>query len=234
MNLGVLFAAVGAVVAGAFAYQLGQQYRARRRHHALAWMLALSCYAIGMVALVVGFAFEWSPAVFGTYWLTGALLSVALLAVGQLHLLDPARAPLWWTLGGLAVVWSVGTMFVTPYDAGVLAEASAAGAIPGGAEVFDRGLAFRILRPITMVSALIVLGGSLWSGIRSGRYGILLISLGVAFSASSSAFQRAGYDEYVAVALAVGVSIMYLGFRAAGRAPRSRKSSIPSEAAGTR
>ena len=233
MNLGVLFAAVGAVVAALFAWQLAQQYRSRRRHHALAWTLALSCYSIGMVALVVGFAFGWSAATYAVYWLTGALLSVALLAVGQLHLLDHDRAPLWWTLGGLAAVWALGTMLVSPYSSTALAEASAAGAIPGGADVFEGGLAFSILRPITMVSALIVLGGSLWSGIRTGRWGILLIAVGVAVSASSSAFQRAGYDELVAVALAGGVSIMYAGFRAAGRSPRPR-SAVATGAADSR
>jgi hypothetical protein len=224
MNLGVLFAALGAVVAGVFTYQLGQQYAARRRHHALAWALALGCYAVGMVALALGFALGWDPVTYGVYWLTGALLSVCLLAVGQLHLLDPPRAAFWWTFGGLAVVWAVGTMFASPYNTEVLAAASDAGAIPTGADVFEGGLAYQILRPFTYVGALVVLGGSLWSGIRSRRYGILLIALGVLVSATSTAFLRAGLDELVAVVLAAGVAIMYAGFRAAARAPRPRSS----------
>ncbi len=222
MNLGVTFSLLGAAVAGVFAYQLGQQYAARRRHHALAWTLALSCYAIGMVALAIGFGLGWDPVTYAVYWLTGALLSVCLLAVGQLHLMDPPRAALWWTVGGLAVVWAVGTMFASPYNAGVLAEATEAGSIPQGREVFEGGLAYGILRPFTYGGALIVLGGSLWSGIRSRRYGILLIALGVFVSATSTAFLRAGLDEYVAVVLAAGVAIMYLGFRAAAKAPRPR------------
>jgi hypothetical protein len=222
MDLGPIFAGIGALVAGVFAYQLAQQYRARRRHHALAWSFALSCYAVGMVAQAIGFTAGWSAVTYGVYWLTGALLSVALLAVGQLHLLDPARAALWWTLGGLAVVWAVGTMLVSPYDTAVLAEASAAGRIPRGAAVFESGLAYSILRPITYIGFLVVLGGCLWSGIRTRRYGILLIALGVALSATSTGFQRAGYDELVAVVLAAGVSVMFLGFRAAGKAPRPR------------
>lgn len=222
MDLGVLFAILGALVAAVFCAQLAQQYRTRRRHHALAWSLALGCYATGMVAQAVSFATGWSPVSYAVYWLTGALLSVALLAVGQLHLLDPARAALWWTIGGLAAVWAIGTMFVSPYDTAVLAEATAAGAIPTGALVFEEGLAYAILRPITMIGAVIVLGGSLWSGIRTRRYGILLIALGVFVSATSTAFQRQGLDDLVAVVLATGVTIMYLGFRAAGRAPRPR------------
>jgi hypothetical protein len=222
MDLGVLFAIVGALVAGVFSAQLARQWVAKRRHHALAWALALGFYSVGMVAQATGFALGWSPAVYATYWLTGALLSVALLAIGQLHLLDPPRAALWWTFAGLAGVWAVSTMFFSPYDTAVLAEATRTGSIPTGAEVFDRGLAYSILRPITFISSIVVLGGCLWSGIRSRRYGILLIALGVAVSATSTAFQRMGYDELVALVLAAGVSIMYLGFRAAGRPGRPR------------
>jgi hypothetical protein len=231
MDLGVLFAAIGALVAGVFTFQLVQQYRSRRRHHALAWSIALGCYAVGMVAQAVGFAAGWSPVTYAVYWLTGALLSVAFLAVGQLHLLDPPRAALWWTIGGLCAVWAFGTMLVSPYDTAVLAEASAAGSIPTGALVFEEGLAYSILRPITMIGALVVLGGCLWSGIRSRRYGILLIALGVFVSATSTAFQRQGYDELVAVVLAAGVAIMYLGFRAAARAPKPRRADAARAAA---
>jgi hypothetical protein len=222
MLLGVAFAVLGALIAGVFSASLTRQYLVKRRDHALAWALALGCYAIGMVALAVGFAAGWSPATYAVYWLTGALLSVALLAIGQLHLLDPPRAALWWTLAFLAVVWAGGTMLVTPYDSEVLARASAAGSIPTGAAVFEGGLAYRILRPITMVGATVVLGGCIWSGIRSRRFGILLIALGVTISATSTAFQRQGLDELVAVVLTAGVAVMYLGFRAAARPPRPR------------
>ena len=73
---------------------------------------------------------------------------------------------------------------------------------------------------MTMLGSLVVLIGSVYSGVRTRRYGILLIALGVAVSATSSRFLVAGRDEMVAVVLAVGVTIMYAGFRAARRAPR--------------
>lgn len=217
----VLAAVVGALVAGALATQLMQQYAARRRHHALAWTVALGLYAVGMLALAIGLVVGWNPLSFGLYWLAGALLSVAFLAVGQLHLLDPKRAALWWTLGGLSVVWTGAALVLTPYDAAALSAASDAGGIPLGAEVFGRdGLAYTILRPITFGGTVIVLGGCVWSGLRTRRYGVLLIALGVAVSATSSSFVRAGIDALVPVVLALGVAIMYAGFRAAGKKPR--------------
>ena len=217
----VLTAIAGALIAGVFAAQLSRQYVARRRHHALAWTLALGMYALGMVALAVGLGLGWNPVTFGLYWLAGALLAVAFLAVGQLHLLDARRAALWWTLGGLSVVWTGASLLMTPFDSAALADATAAGDIPMGTEVFGAdGLAYTILRPITRVGTVIVVAGCLWSGLRTRRFGVLLIACGVLVSATSSAFVRAGQDALVPVVLAAGVAIMYAGFRAAGRPPR--------------
>jgi hypothetical protein len=226
VNLGVLFAAAGALVAGAFATQLAQQYRERRRHHALAWAMSLGLCAVGMVVLALGFALGWTPALFGVYWLAGALLNVPLLAVGQLHLLDPQRAALWWTVGGLAAVWSLAATLATPVAERALVAASDAGGIPAGREAFAGGLAYAVLRPMTILGSVVVLVGSVYSGLRTRRYGILLIALGVAVSASSSRFLAAGLDEWVAVALTGGVTIMYAGFRAAARTPRPRRAQV--------
>lgn len=223
MVLAVGFAVLGALVAGVFAAELARQWRARRRHHALAWSLSLALYAVGMVALAAGFGLGWSTASFAVYWISGALLNVPLLAVGQLHLLDSKRAALWWTIAGLAAVWSVAAVALTPVEVGVLAAAEATGTIPGGQEAFAGGLAYQVLRPMTILGSLVVIVGSVYSGVRTRRYGILLIALGVAVSATSSRFLAADLDHLVAVVLAVGVTIMYGGFRAARRKPRERQ-----------
>lgn len=213
-------ALAGAAIAAGFAAQMMRSYAARRRHHALAWTVALGLYAVGMVALASGFATGWGPVSYGLYWLSGALLSVAFLAVGQLHLLAPGKAALWWTLAGLAVVWTGSALLLTPFQVGALTRASEAGSIPAGSAVFAGGLAYTILRPITLAGTLVVLGGCLWSAARTRRAGLLLIALGAFVSATSSLFLREGLDEFVAVALTAGVAIMFAGFRSASRPPR--------------
>lgn len=218
MMLGVVAALLGALVAGAFAVQLAQQHRRRRRHHALAWTLALALYALGMVVLAVGLGLGWSPLAFAVYWGAGALLNVALLGVGQLQLLDPDRAALWWTLGGLAAAWTVVALLDNPPDPAAVQVA--VGDIPGGEAAFGGGLAWQILTPITTTATLVVVAGSAWSSVRTRRFGLLLIPLGVLVSGSSSAFLRLGATDLVPVVLAVGVAVMYLGFRAAAKAPR--------------
>lgn len=230
MLVPVVFALFGALVAGMFATRLVREWATRGRDHALAWAMALALYAVGLVALALGFAFSWSPASFAVYWVSGALLNVPLLAVGQLHLLDAERSALWWTIAGLAVVWSLAAIALTPIDLDALAAADAAGGIPAGRDAFAGGLAYAVLRPMTILGTLVVLVGSVYSGLRTRRYGILLIAAGVAVSATSSRFLAAGRDELVAVVLALGVTLMYGGFKAAAKAPRERRAQAPADA----
>lgn len=229
MLVPVVFALLGALVAGVFATHLVRQWATRGRDHALAWAMALALYTVGLVALALGFAFGWSPASFAVYWVAGALLNVPLLAVGQLHLLDAERSALWWTIAGLAAVWSLAAIALTPIDPEVLAAADAAGGIPAGRDAFAGGLAYAVLRPMTILGALVVVVGSVYSALRSRRYGILAIAAGVAVSATSSRFLAAGRDELVSVVLALGVTIMYGGFRVAAKAPRERPAHAPAD-----
>jgi len=222
MVVGAATAAIGALIAGAFSWRLARHQKDGRGGHAVAWTLALGLYAVGMVALAVGLAVGWHAVTFGVYWVAGALLNVALLAVGQLLLLDPARGPLWWLLGAVVAALTVAAVAVSSPDAGVLATATARDAIPDGEAAFGgQALAWTILRPVTLTSFAIVLGGSLWSGLRRRRLGVLLVAAGVTVAATSSVLQRAGMDAAVPAALTAGVAVMYAGFRAAGRTRRA-------------
>lgn len=209
-----LLALVGALVAGAFSWRLRRQFREQGRHHALAWSLSLDLYAIGMVALAVGLLLGWPSPVYGAYWLTGALLNVPLLAVGELHLLAPTRRRWWWALGIGATAWALAAVAVSRFDPDALAAASAAGGIPLGADVLAGQPAYAALQPLTLTATVVVVAGTVWSAVRRRRPAVLLIALGVMVAASSSAFVRNDVDALVPVALTVGVAIMYAGFHA--------------------
>ena len=107
-----VFPLIAIAVAWTFAWQLGRQWMDRRRDHALAWAFSLFLFGLGHVAVLVGLTAGWSEPAFGIYWLSGALLTVPLLAIGQHHLggcrgwLDSSRVeidnmrlrrPLGWT-----------------------------------------------------------------------------------------------------------------------------------------
>lgn len=225
----VVLPILAAVVALAFAAQLVRQYLGRRRPHALAWGLALALFGLASAMVSVGVTGGWNPAVFGTYWIAGALLNVPLLAVGQLMLLDPRRSVLYWTVAGLAAVWSIAFTFLASFDTSVLSAATQAQVIPRGAEVLDGQTAYALARPFSYTFAIVVVG-SIWSAVRARRWSVLLIALGVTIAAAASAFIRVGQGEWFSVLLAAGVGVMYLGFLAASRPPRVRGSVAAVEA----
>lgn len=212
----VLLPILAALVALVFAGQLARQYLRRRRPHALAWALALGLFALASAMVAVGVTVGWSRPVFAAYWIGGALLNVPLLAIGQLMLLDPRRSVLYWTLAGVFAVWSVAFTLMAGFDGQVLAEASAQQVIPLGKEVLGGTTAYGLIGPFNATS-LIVIVGSIWSAVRYRRWAVLLIALGVIVAAAGSSAVGNGRDFLFSVLLAAGVSIMYLGFRAASR-----------------
>jgi TM2 domain-containing membrane protein YozV len=211
--------AVAAAVAFVFAGQLVRQYGRRHRPHALAWGLALALFGVASAMVTVGVSAGWNPVVFGTYWIAGALLNVPLLGVGQLMLLDPGRAVLYWTLAGVFAVWAVAFTLLASFDGGVLAAATAERAIPLGKEVLGGTTAYRLVGPFNAMF-LVVVGGSLWSAARNRRPQVLLIALGISVVAGGSSAVGAGRDFLFSLLLAAGVTIMYVGFRAASKPPR--------------
>lgn len=210
---------LAALVAFVFAVQLGRQFAARRRPHALAWGLALALFGVASTMVSVGVTSGWSPPVFGAYWIAGALLNVPLLALGQLMLLDPRRSVLYWTLAGVCAVWAIAFTLMASFDGAVLAAASADHAIPLGKDVISESTAYVLVGPFN-ATALVVVIGSIWSAVRSRRWAVLLIALGIVVVAGGSSAVGAGRDFLFSVLLAGGVSIMYLGFRAASKPPR--------------
>ena len=235
MVLAVVVSLAAMVIAGVFATALWRQYRARRRDHALAWAVSLALFAGGALAIAGGIAFGWSRATFGTYWLTGALLTVPFLAVGQLQLMVPKLTALWWTVAGLYTAWAIFTLLSSPPDPAVLAAVDARGGLPRGAEVFGQeALTIRLLR-FSNIIAVVPLVGSIWSGWRTRRWGVLLIGVGVAVAGASFSAIRLvegdGQATLTALFLLVGVALMYGGFLAAGRPSRRGAFTEPATAA---
>lgn len=228
LTVAVLVSLVATGIAGVFAAQLARQYRARGRPHALAWAISLALFAVATAAVAVGMVTGWPVGVFALYWLAGALLTVPFLAVGQLLLLDPRRSVLYATIAGLMTVWALAALLLSPMDPVALQEAAAAGGIPVGAEVFgEEALAFRLLGYYNY-TALVVVGGVVWSAATTRRWIILLIAVGVVVAGASFAFVRAGLPAAFSASLAAGVALMYAGFKAAGKPPKPRRKAVTS------
>jgi hypothetical protein len=225
----VLFALAATAVAGLFSARLAQQYAARRRGHALAWAISLGLFAVASFMVALGIGAGWSPAVFAVYWFAGALVTVPYLAAGQLMLLDPKRTVLYATLVGLATAWALAAVAISPIEAEPLRHASAEATIPVGDEVYGGTLAHRLLGWFNY-TALIVVVGVVWSAVRTRRWLILLIAVGVVIAGTSFAFVRAGMPALFSAFLAVGVATMYAGFRAAAKPPKRPAGNEPDRA----
>lgn len=210
---------VAACVAWTFALQLARAFVRRRREYALAWACSLALFGCASAAVSVGVSLGWSQPVFALYWISGALVNVPLLALGQLLLLAPRWRRVWWTAGVIVALTAVAATLASTPAARVLAQASEQSAIPLGREVWGSQAAYGLVGPLNATFLIVVLG-SLWSAVRTGRWGVLLIALGVSVAAAGSSAVGSGRDALFSLLLASGVSLMYAGFKVAGRVPQ--------------
>ena len=224
-----LLPVIASAASAAFAVAVLRQYAARRRPYQLAWGVALSMFAVASLALTAGVTAGWTPLSFKVYYLFGAVLNVPWLALGTVELLASrtvARA----YLAGLAAftvlsVVLVALARVTPADlAGKL--------LPEGKEFLP--VAVRVLAVVgNVIGTVIVVGGAVTSGlaIRGRRdlrprfEGNLLIALGVLLAAGGGVVAFLASSDQLALGLALGASVMYLGFRRASAPARPALSS---------
>jgi hypothetical protein len=220
-----LLPAVAAAASAAFAVAVLRQYAARRRPYQLAWGVALTMFAVASLALLVGVTSGWTPLSFKVYYLFGAVLNVPWLALGTVELLA-ARATGRAYVAGLAVftVLSLVLVVLARVDPGDLAGRL----LPEGKEFLPA--AVRVLAVLgNLVGTVIVVGGAVSSGLalRSRRdlrprfEGTVLIALGVLLAAGGGVFAFLASSDKLALGLALGASVMYLGFRRASAPARA-------------
>jgi glutaredoxin len=223
----IVFPAVAALVSTIFAIQLLRRYAGRKRLPQLAWGIALTMYALASLAVAGGISGGWDPTLYRIYYLFGALLNVPYLALGSVALLGKrALSALALVLVLAATVYAAAKVASTSTVASALATEQ----IPRGKDTWADQSVPR-LASIYSISAyivvlLITLGTSTKRAAR--RIGLdraranRLIAVGVTIVAvGSTALTRVGRGSAFSIALAVGVVVMFLGFRMATRATRT-------------
>ena len=226
-----LLPGVAAAASAAFAVAVLRQYSARRRPYQLAWGVALSMFTVASLALMAGVVAGWSPVSFKLYYLFGAVLNVPWLALGTVELLAGTAARRAY-LAALTAFTLVSVVLVAL--ARVTAADLAGRLLPEGKEFLP--VAVRALAVVgNTVGTLVVVGGAVASGLamRSRRdlrprfEGTLLIALGVLLAASGGVLAFLASSDKLALGLAVGASVMYLGFRRASTPARPPVASGP-------
>jgi hypothetical protein len=223
-----VFPLAAAVVAVLFAAALARDFARRRRSYQAIWAAALLMYAAASLAVALGAANGWTSAEFRIYWTLGAVLNVPFLAQGELDLLIHRRGVRWALYAVLAFVtaYTIAVVRTAEIDAAALAAD-----LPSGKEVFGDGSpAHRLPQLVAIPAYIVLLAGTGWSAwrmrgrgeLRDRFWGTLLIALGATVIAGfGSAFAALGHLVPFAIALLVGIAVMFTGFLRATRMPHA-------------
>ncbi len=224
----VVLPAFSALVSLACALVIVRDALRRPRPDKIAWAIAFAIFAAAAAAEVAGSLAGWTVTLARVYYLTGAVLVVGYLALGELYLLAARRiapvAPgitLLITAAAITLVWSA------PIDAERLAT--------DGWEAIERGPALIALAvAINSLGTIILVGGALYSAWRFRRLGThrhrmlgcLLIALGTLTVAAGGTLTRFREREYLYIAMSIGVAIIFAGYLETRR-PDERAAKAP-------
>ena len=214
--------ATAGVIAAICAAIVGWDALRRPKPERVIWAGAFLLFMVAAACEVIGFATGWSPILARIYYLTGAVLVVGVLALGELYLLLPRRMPaITPGVSLLIVALSVTAVWSAPIDSVRLATA--------GWQALERGpFLIALAATINAGGTIVLAGGALYSAWRlraaggSGRraVGCVLIAVGTVVVASGGTLTRFGRPEYLYLPMALGIAIIFFGV-ALTRQPQS-------------
>jgi hypothetical protein len=219
------FSALAAAVSWLFALLTWGQYRSRGKLHQLIWSIGIAFFALGVtIEAVARGQGAWSDGGYRLWYFSGAMLGVAFLGQGTLHLLDRQA----WTVRSLEVLIVLALVaglivLNAPVDFSRLATPFE----PSGkafAEIKQAGWATprSWTIPFNLYGTLWLVGGALYSTIalwrrdRTRAVGTLLIAVSGLMLASTSTLNRFGVTYLESVGRMLGVSVLFAGFLVTG------------------
>ena len=212
----IAFPAVSAFISLVCAGVILRDAVRRPRPDMIAWAIAFALFAVAAGAEVAGSdaLLGWSPALARVYYLTGAILVVGFLALGQLYLLAPERiASIAPGLTLLVTALAITLVWAAPIETDRLAT--------DGWEALERGPALIVLAAsVNSLGTLVIVGGLVVSAWRFWRQGIqrnrmvgcLLIAAGTLVVAAGGTLTRFGQREYLYLAMSPGVALIFVGY----------------------
>jgi hypothetical protein len=210
---------VTTMVGASFSYVLYRHWqRNRSARYLLWWLIGVVLFAVGTLTEALTTMFGWQEPIFRAWYIAGALLGGAPLAQGTVYLVmkretaDRMTAAMV-TYASLAAVFVI----LTPIDMSLVE----ADRLDG--RVMEWGWV-RLFSPLLNTYALIFLvGGAIWSARRYARRGVdarnrvrgnWLIAIGALLPGIGGSFTRAGMVEVLYVTELIGLSLIWLGYRA--------------------
>jgi hypothetical protein len=214
--------AAAAVIAAVCAAIVGWDALRWPRPERMIWAGAFLLFAIAAACEAIGSAIGWSPILARVYYLTGAVLVVGVLALGELYLLLPGRMPsITPGVSLLVVAVSATAVWSAPIDWARLPTA--------GWQALERGpFLVALAATLNAGGTMVLAGGALYSAWKlraaggSGQRaaGCLLIAIGTVVIASGGTLTRFGRPEYLYLPMTLGIAIIFSGV-VVTRQPRS-------------
>ena len=205
------------IISAAFAWAILARYRLKRQsYHLLWWGVGIGTYGLGTLIESLVTLFGWQSALFKAWYIAGALLGGAPLAVGTIYLLFDRRA------GHIAVVLLLAAVSVTSIFV-ILS--------PVQMELVDpkmlsgKALAWQSIRRVSpfinSLAALFLVGGAVYSAIRffsdpeSRRVstGNIFIAIGALLPGIGGMGSRMGHTELLYIAEFIGVILIWVGYK---------------------
>lgn len=227
----LVLAIAAAVISSWFSIELWRVSRASERLHTEIWTAAFAAYALATWALVAGLALGWTSLSFRMFYFFGAVANIPLLAAGSIALASERIGRVALKITVLWIVFGFFSVFLAPFS-----DLLPADGIPEGSEVL--GFTFMIdaltlpgprmfaaisgaVGTIIVVGLAVVSAVRSWTSNRRRAYGNLLIVAGTLAPAFGGSLTALGESVALSVSLAVGIVLLYSGYRLASSAGRS-------------
>jgi hypothetical protein len=217
-----LLPAAAAVIAAICAAIVGWDAMRRPKPERVIWAGAFLLFMVAAACEVIGSATAWNPILARVYYLSGAVLVVGVLALGELYLLLPGRMPsVTPGISLLIVAISATAVWSAPIDSARLPTV--------GWQALERGpFLVALAATINAGGTMVLAGGALYSAWKlraaggSGQraVGCVLIAIGTVVVALGGTLTRFGRPEYLYLPMTLGIAIIFSGV-ALTRQPQS-------------
>lgn len=215
-------AVFAAVAASLFTFDLWRDYSRKPRPHIVAYAVGMTMFALATWMLVIALVWVWSPLVYRTFYLFGAVLNIPFLALGSMFLVVGKRAGHAMTilLGAFSAI-SITLVATTPFQSQLPEHG-----IPH--DIFTTGFGPRVFAAVGGgLGATILIVLALVSVFRFRKtnprvvWGSLLIVAGTFAAAAGGTNLAFGEAGWFATSLFLAAALIWAGYRVASGARKA-------------
>ncbi|MDQ2805660.1 MAG: hypothetical protein M3Z04_01875 [Chloroflexota bacterium] len=205
-----------------------------RRTHELIWGISFWLFGLGAMAAVFGAAVGWHDLLARVYYISGAILAVTYLGLGEAILLWPRMTRVSLIIGALFTLLTLIVLLTAPIDKTLLTTDQPWTAVAPKGKVTLPGILAGVSNTL---GTLLIVGGALYSawvfwrkGIQRQRMiGCILLAVGTLVVASGGTIARTLHEPFFLYpSMALGVSIMFIGYLQTTRVPVAKPLAQPS------